>query len=399
MVSSSTTTTGSFLVMEPSVSEKIDKTEKRYAFFQCWRSRTRAATEPDPLLTPEKGQPAPSSCPFIHDGADYTIQGDVPGQLSDPCREQQVCGGDQVPDLRGETLEQLPPRTPKLGRVGTTTVNQTPGGTPVTTSLGPTPSFPSTRAPAVDPEEYAAFLEFQKFQNMRRAKMGTRRSEAAFTSPEKTIRRAALEQCLLAEGSGLAAPGQKGDGSSGTMGMSKKQKKRMQHELHVMDTVAEVFNPERFSKRAARFRLKTGRAFDLALGHDLLKLSNQQSILDYINHERPGLVIVSPPCNAFSSLNNLLMKFRQRNLGALKKYIKALDIGKKLLNFAMKVCELCHSLQISFVFEHPQTARSWQERSVRRLIARPGIHRVVAHQCQFGLRSKDQRLHKKPTAS
>ena len=92
------------------------------------------------------------------------------------------------------------------------------------------------------------------------------------------------------------------------------------------------------------------------------------------------------------------MKFRQKNLGALKKYLKNLEVGKRLLNFAMRVCTLCHSLQISFVFEHPQTARSWQQRSVRQLMARPGIQRVVAHQCQFGLRSKDQNLHKKPTA-
>ena len=197
-----------------------------------------------------------------------------------------------------------------------------------------------------------------------------------------------MEQCLLAEGSGLATPGQKEVPPSSSLGMSKKQKQRLQHELHVMDTVAEIFNPERFSKRAARFRLKPGRAFDLVLGHDLTKLSNQQSIMDYIRHERPGLVIVSPPCNAFSSLNNLLQKFRQKNLHALKKYLKILDIGKRLLNFAMRVCDLCHSLQISFVFEQPQTARSWRERSVCRMLAKPGVCRVVADQCQFGLRSK-----------
>ena len=474
----STTTTGSFFVMDPPAPEKIDKrcycgepvvilvtrregrnfgrkfrrcanwmlTEKRCAFFQWlevqdtwqptkpgWKNPGQQAPR-TPLLTPEKGQAAPPSCSSQRTGPTSPMKtppafSSTMGQTTtskETCQHSSVthAGSNKFVvvtkcRLCGETLEHRAPQggraaSAKDSQVGTNRHDhaescrqdsrRSPSDTrsvadaelPFDTgsssgsrgvrSLPGVPEVPEyAEGPRWVPEEVRRLSPHQKRQFAGQLKDAERRWTV-------------MEQCLLAEGSGLAAPGQKDDGSSGTMSMSKKQKKRMQHELHVMDTVAEVFNPERFSKRAARFRLKPGRAFDLALGHDLLKLSNQQSILDYINHERPGLVIVSPPCNAFSSLNNLLMKFRQRNIGALKKYIKALDMGKKLLNFAMKVCELCHSLQISFVFEHPQTARSWQERSVRRLTARPGIHRVVAHQCQFGLRSKDQRPHKKPTA-
>ena len=186
-------------------------TEKRCAFFQWLEVQdTWQPTEPGwkdpgqqaprtPLLTTEKGQTAPPSCSSQGTGPRSPMKpppasSSMTGQAT-PSKE--MCQHSSVTHagsnkfvvvtkcrLCGETLEhrarkeaeQLPPKTPTLGRTGTTTPNrvgnQTPGGAPVTPGLGPMPSFPSTQAPAVDPEEYAAFLEFQKFQNMRRGQDG-----------------------------------------------------------------------------------------------------------------------------------------------------------------------------------------------------------------------------------
>ena len=63
------------------------------------------------------------------------------------------------------------------------------------------------------------------------------------------------------------------------------------------ETVAEIYNPNRFGRRAKQFRLHPGQAFDIELGHDLLKPSVQHSVLTYVQQERPGLVIISPPCH------------------------------------------------------------------------------------------------------
>ena len=162
-------------------------------------------------------------------------------------------------------------------------------------------------------------------------------------------------------------------------------------------TVAEIYNPNRFGRRAKQFRLHPGQAFDIELGHDLLKPSVQHSVMTYVQQERPGLVILSPPCEAFSTLNRLLDRFRQHNLAALRRHIDKLKRGKVLLNFAMKVCRQCLDQGTTFVFEHPRGASSWTMPSVQRLLKQLGVILVVADQCAYGLTNKHQVPHKKAT--
>ena len=183
---------------------------------------------------------------------------------------------------------------------------------------------------------------------------------------------------------------------------SRKQKQMYQEILQCsagqLRTVAEIFNPNRFGPRARRHHLRAGRVFDLELGSDLLKRSTQQSVLDYLRHERPGLVIISPPCSPFSSLNNLLKRLRQKNLFALKRYLHHLKEGRALLHFAIEACQLCDQLGLKFVLEHPLGASSWGERRMLKLLQRPHVQKVTADQCVFELRSLRGNLHKKPTA-
>ena len=144
--------------------------------------------------------------------------------------------------------------------------------------------------------------------------------------------------------------------------------------------VAEVYNPSKFTRRAQRFRLHPGQAFDLELGHDLMQRSAQHSVLTYIKQERPGLVVISPPCEAFSVLNRLLDKLRRNNLDAMKRHLAKLKKGKILLNFAMQVCHVCHEQGTcaTFVFEHPRCASSWKMPSVQRLLRQAGVILALA---------------------
>ncbi|CAE7233307.1 unnamed protein product [Symbiodinium sp. CCMP2456] len=139
--------------------------------------------------------------------------------------------------------------------------------------------------------------------------------------------------------------------------------------------VAEVYNPSRFNSRAKKFRLHPGQAFDLEL----------------------GLVVISPPCEAFSVLNRLLDNFRKTDVAAMKRHLDKLKKGKILLNFAMKVCQACHAQGTTFVFEHPRGASSWKMPSVQRLLRQVGVILAFADQCVFGLTDRNGEFHKKPT--
>jgi len=167
--------------------------------------------------------------------------------------------------------------------------------------------------------------------------------------------------------------------------------KLLDREPHHMRTVAEVYNPQRFGKRAAHHNLIPGEAFDLTLGHDLLKQPFQDEVMRYLSKVKPGLVIVSPPCTLFSLLQNMNVNKHTRQ------YLQRLRHAKRLLRFAWKVMQLVISYGGCFVFENPLTARTWLENEIQQLMDRDEVILVAADQCRFGLRSLDGNLHKKPT--
>ena len=178
--------------------------------------------------------------------------------------------------------------------------------------------------------------------------------------------------------------------------MQQPSKKRLAHYKEVfgltatqMRTVAEVYNPKVFTTKATKHRLIPGKAFDLVLGDNLLSAGARRSVMNYLQHDRPRLVVVSPPCRPFSQLQNLSLDSRYKNPVRMQEYMKKLSEGKRLLQFACQVCQLCSSLGLTFLFEHPWAAKSWQEKCLRRVKKLDGVCLVRGDQCQFGLR--DQR--------
>ena len=163
--------------------------------------------------------------------------------------------------------------------------------------------------------------------------------------------------------------------------------------------VAEVFNPDRFGPYTSKHGLNRAQAFDIVLGHDMLKRETQEAILSYIRVERPGLTVISPPCGPFSPLQNLTEALRERDWEAAKKHMQKLREARNLLRFAARVCHECHRLGLSFLFEHPRGARSWSENCIRSLLQTPGIELVHGDQCMLGLVSRASGLPiKKPTS-
>ena len=163
--------------------------------------------------------------------------------------------------------------------------------------------------------------------------------------------------------------------------------------------ISEVFNPDRFGPATQKFGLQQGQIFDLTLGDDLLSKQSQESVLSHIRIERPGLTIISPPCGPFSALQNLSQSLRSRDWTAARKFMNKLHEARRLLRFAAHVCLTCHELGLSFLFEQPQTARSWSELCIRKLLQTRGIELVHGDQCMYGLKLKASGAAvKKPTS-
>ena len=160
--------------------------------------------------------------------------------------------------------------------------------------------------------------------------------------------------------------------------------------------VAEVFNPERFGPRTHRHGLDRGAAFDLTLGDNLLDSRQRQSVRNYVNEMKPGLVVISTPCTMLSQLQNLNVK-HLTNETKHREFIKRLIQAKVLLNFSCEICERVMSYGGTFLLEQPRTSKAWKEPKVQKLAALPTVTFTVNDQCMFGLKSTEGFPHKKPT--
>ena len=160
--------------------------------------------------------------------------------------------------------------------------------------------------------------------------------------------------------------------------------------------VAELFNPNRFQPRVSDQGLRSGIAFDLELGDDMLKASTRKYIREYFEFQKPGLVVISPPCVMYSALQALNV----RHLSTperLRIHLRRVAEAKVLLNFAIEMCWVVYGYGGTFVLEHPWTSRAWRSPSILKLFNQQGVRLAYNDQCEFGLRSSDGNLHKKPT--
>ena len=140
------------------------------------------------------------------------------------------------------------------------------------------------------------------------------------------------------------------------MGVTKKQ----------AQMVAEVFNPNRFGPETEKFGLERGMAFDLKLGHDMLKSRSRNEVRKYVGSVKPGCVAVSSTCTMFSVLQNLNQKYLE-DPQKEREFTRRLIEAKVLLNFACEICELVRGYGGTFLFEQPLTSKAWAEPKVQQL--------------------------------
>ena len=171
--------------------------------------------------------------------------------------------------------------------------------------------------------------------------------------------------------------------------------------------IVEMYSPPRIVQEAGLRRyqglqLTPGWSMDLTRSDpvtgvtwDFTKSEARQRAWEMISKGKPFLLIGSPPCTAFSSLQNL-----SKNKRSAEAVQKQLNEGKLHMRFMMKLYAEQARGGRYFLHEHPESASSWALDCVKEIASMPGVYQVVAHMCRFGMTAVDhdgEGAVKKPT--
>ncbi len=119
---------------------------------------------------------------------------------------------------------------------------------------------------------------------------------------------------------------------------------------------------------------KTGRPWDLS------DKKVQSRVMRMIAEGKPLFVIGSPPCTAFSTIQNLNSKKRDPKIIQAEK-----AAGERHMEFSMQVYKMQIRGKRFFVHEHPVGASSWKMQSMVELLAEDEVDVVSVDMCAFGM--------------
>ena len=152
---------------------------------------------------------------------------------------------------------------------------------------------------------------------------------------------------------------------------------------HLTDQVMEVFSPPRVLPVATAAGLRGNLSVDLETGWDLLDKPVQYAVLQEVRWREPRFLVLSPPCTMYSALQ------RSFNLGKMS--LRGDQLQRRwaeahtLLDFSMDLAMIQVRGGRKFLFEHPDTASSWERGSVQQVLRQEGCFLVRFDMCRFGL--------------
>ena len=114
---------------------------------------------------------------------------------------------------------------------------------------------------------------------------------------------------------------------------------------------------------------------DLTNGWDFRLETSRTKAWNYIKKFKPRLIIGSPMCTMFSSLQNFTPWGEKKK----QRWIEA----EAHMNFMIEIYEVRHHR--FFLHEHPSRATSWTLEKMQTLLARKGVLTTTADQCMYGL--------------
>ena len=162
--------------------------------------------------------------------------------------------------------------------------------------------------------------------------------------------------------------------------------------LKTKSDIAEAYSPPRLTSEGRNFNLRCGFSFDITVPDadgtvwDFSRRSCRKKAWNRLQSERPYMLVGSPPCTAWSIIQNLNARTPE---GAAK-----LNNAKKKALIHLQFCAAMYREQLRggryFLHEHPDTATSWKVPCIERLAEMPEVLIAKADQCMFGLTSRDQ---------
>ena len=141
--------------------------------------------------------------------------------------------------------------------------------------------------------------------------------------------------------------------------------------------ICEVYSPKRVTAQARKYGLKSGEAMDLTTGWDFRIEDHRIAAKKYVTNVKPRLLIGSPMCTMFSTLQRLSgwNAEKQRKWGEAREHIR----------FVVELYMEQERGGILFLHEHPAGASSWDLEEIQKVMNLKNVHVVIADQCMFGL--------------
>jgi hypothetical protein len=151
---------------------------------------------------------------------------------------------------------------------------------------------------------------------------------------------------------------------------------------HVQDDLIEIYSPERMVVEAKKLGLRAELSIDLLTGWNILDSEVRHRVVMEVSSRRPKVLMMSPPCTWFSGLMNL-------NWSKIKPVVREQAVRDATLHleFCMLLADIQESNHRGWAFEHPDSAKSWQNAKVKWWVDR-GAYMARFDQCMFGLVSK-----------
>ena len=136
--------------------------------------------------------------------------------------------------------------------------------------------------------------------------------------------------------------------------------------------LAEVYSPPRVTRQAVKHGLRIGEAMDLTTGWGCTRLLDRIRASEYVRKYKPRLLVGSPMCTMFSSLQNLppWTEEKKRRWGEAREHIK----------FVVRFYRMQLDGGRLFLHGHPAGASSWDLEEMKELMGEGEVHTVRADQ-------------------
>ena len=162
--------------------------------------------------------------------------------------------------------------------------------------------------------------------------------------------------------------------------------------------VSEIYSPPRVCAEAATQKfggvlLRPGWSLDLTttdpstgMPWDLSDTRVQKKVKQLIRDTEPFCVVGSPPCTAFSPLQELSRKKRDPQIvaGEFKR-------ARAHILFCLDVYDIQIRARRHFVHEHPRNSKAWMLPEMMQFLLRNEVDSVITNMCMFGMKSQDEK--------